>query len=163
MNNKKTSTRQKFNDPVTRAAIRIIGSIFTILSGIILFADKIFYFNFTNNFGFTDSQTFVWVFTQSVSPLIIIFGSMFKPYRIAYLVPIYFYTIQLYWVFDPVLKLDDYLLHLYAVGVCFLVVVATFLLNRYFTRSVKTRNHQITLLEEMLDFSLEINKKRRNE
>jgi hypothetical protein len=162
MHNKTTLTKQKSNGPVTRAVIRTFASILIILSGIMLFSDKIFYFNLTNTHGFADSQTFVWVLTQSLSPLLIVLGALLRPYIISYLVPVYFYTIQLYWVFDPNLKLDDSLLHVYAGGVSILIAIVTILINKYFRKNLAVADMKITLLEEMLDLSMEINRKDRN-
>ena len=160
MSTKTTLTKTKLKDPVARAVIKTIGSILIILSGIMLFSDKIFYFELDNNHGFQDSQTFIWVLTQSLSPLIIVLGSLLRPYRSAYLVPVYFYTIQLYWVFDTSLKIDDQLLHVYAVGVTVFIAICAWLINRFFIKSVNQRNNKITFLEEMLDLSMEINKRK---
>jgi len=163
MHNKTTLTKQKLNAPVTRAAVRIIASLFVILSGIILFSDKIFYFELSNTHGFADSQTFVWVLTQSLSPLLIVLAALIRPYKVSYLVPVYFYTIQLYWVFDPALKLDDYLLHVYAIGVCFFIATAVLFINRFFNRTIAQKEARISLLEEMLDLSIELNKRKKDE
>jgi len=128
-----------------------------------LFADKIFYFNFSNTHGFADSQTFIWVLTQSLSPLIIVLGALMRPYKITYLVPVYYYTIQLYWIFDPQLTLDDSLLHVYAGGVCVFVALASVIINNFFNRSIQNRATKINVLEEMLDLSMNIKNKRADE
>ena len=104
------------NDQGVKGGIRIVGSIIVALSGLMLFSDKVLTIELTNNFGFKNTSTFLWVLTQSLSPFLLVLASVFKPYRISYTIPVYFYTIQLYWVFDPSLKMDDALLHLYAFG-----------------------------------------------
>tara|TARA_R100001369_G_scaffold47280_2_gene73677 strand:- start:1709 stop:2095 length:387 start_codon:yes stop_codon:yes gene_type:complete len=119
----------------------------------ILFLDKVFYFELSNTHGFADSQTYIWVLTQSLSPLLIVVGSIFKPYKSAYLIPVYFYTIQLYWVFDTSLKIDDALLHLYALGVVFFTAITAYFINKYFRKAMRDRADKITLLEEMLDLN----------
>ncbi|GAA4274989.1 hypothetical protein GCM10022258_42850 [Aquimarina gracilis] len=48
---------------------------------------------------------------------------MLKPYKFAHSVPLYIYFIQIYWIFDPTLKIDDPLLHLYAGGFTILAFI----------------------------------------
>ncbi len=88
-----------------------------ILSGLILFSDKVTTFGITETYGFNSTKTFIWVITQTLSPLLLCFGGLLKPYKISYSAPLYFYFIQLYWVFNAKeLGLDDVLLHIYAIG-----------------------------------------------
>lgn len=86
-----------------------------------------------------------------------------RPYKITYLVPVYYYTIQLYWIFDPQLTLDDSLLHVYAGGVCVFVALASVIINNFFNRSIQNRATKINVLEEMLDLSMNIKNKRADE
>jgi len=104
-------------------AARIIASLIIALSGFILFTDKVFYFELNNTYGFKSSQAFIWVLTQTLSPLILVLGAVFKPYKISFLIPVYFYSIQLYWVFRPDIQFDDSLLQVYAIGCCLGFVV----------------------------------------
>ncbi|MDH7444650.1 hypothetical protein [Aquimarina sp. 2201CG14-23] len=90
-----------------------------ILSGLILFSDKVTDFGLTESYGFKSTKTFIWVFTQSLSPLLLCAGAYLKAYRISYTAPVYFYFIQMYWVFNAkALGFDDVLLHVYAFGFC---------------------------------------------
>jgi len=159
-------TKQKLNAQATKettnVTLRITASIITALSGAILYLDKAFTFNLSNTYGFADAQTFVWVFTQSVSPLILILGASLRPFKISYTVPVYLYTIQLLWVFNPNLKLDDSLLHVYAVGSTLVFIVLMVFLNVVLTRFKSAQSKKITFLEQALDLSLTINKKYRN-
>jgi hypothetical protein len=111
-------------------AVKIVGSFLVILSGLILFTDKVTDFHFENNFGFKSTKTFIWVLCQSISPFLLAFAPVFKPFRTSYLVPIYIYTIQIYWVFKPSVKFDDYYLQTYAVGACVLFLLFTYVLSR---------------------------------
>jgi hypothetical protein len=147
------------SDPATRAAIRVLGSILAILSGILLFSDKIVQIQFTNTYGFADSQTFLWVLSQSLSPLVLIAASLFKPYRISYSVPVYFYFIQIYWIFDSSLKWDDSLLHIYAFGSALLFCITILIISHIFKVALKERESKISFLEEMLDLKSNIFKK----
>src|SRR5690606_29619940 len=67
--------KEKLNDLVTKVGIRITASLLVALSGLILFTDKVTTFGITSNFGFQDTQTFIWALSQSFSPLILILGS----------------------------------------------------------------------------------------
>ncbi len=152
----KASIKEKSKNPVLREAIRAVASILVALSGLPLLSDKVFTFTLENNFGFEDTQTFLWVLTQSVSPLLLVVGANFKPYKLAYIFPVYLYSIQLYWVFDSGLYLDDPLLHVYAFG-C--VVVFIFLIRLIHIKLYKARQERtsrISLLERILDLYIKI-------
>lgn len=110
--------------------LRIFGSVLVILSGVILFSDKIVNISLENNFGFKSTKTFIWVLTQSLSPLLIAFATVLRPYVSSYLVPIYIYFIQVYWVFKPSIRFDDYLLQTYAIGTCLIFVGLIYIFNR---------------------------------
>ncbi|MFL1896201.1 hypothetical protein ACJRPK_10900 [Aquimarina sp. 2-A2] len=103
---------------------KIIASIVVILSGAILFTDKIATFNLTEIYGFADEQTLVWLVSQTLSPIILCIGVMLSPYKFSYFAPIYINFIQMYWIFNPeAYQLDDALLHVYAFGFCIVVFV----------------------------------------
>ncbi|MGG6230941.1 hypothetical protein [Tenacibaculum sp. SDUM215027] len=109
----------KGHNPETKFILRIFGSLLVALSGFILFIDKVTKgFHLENNFGYDDTETFIWVISQTLSPLILITASVFKPYKTSYLIPIYIYAIQLYWVFESNALLDNGYLHIYATGFC---------------------------------------------
>ena len=128
-----------------RVAIRIFGSLIVALSGLILFSDKVISFEFSNNFGFKNTPTFLWVLSQSLSPFLLVIASVFKPFKTSYLVPVYFYFIQLYWVFDPSVMLDNALLHIYASGVCII-----FLLLAYVISSVSHMKRRKDIEKELI-------------
>ncbi|TYP74238.1 hypothetical protein BD809_10456 [Aquimarina intermedia] len=116
--------RANFNENKSGTLQGLIASSFIILSGAMLFTDKISTFGIEETFGFSDVQTMLWVLCQTLSPMFLCFGAMLKPYKFVYFVPLYFYFIQLYWVIYPdVYHLDDALLHVYAFGFCILVFV----------------------------------------
>jgi len=141
-------------------AARIFASLIIALSGMILFTDKVITFNLEDNYGFQDSQTFIWVLCQTLSPLVLILGAVFRPYKIAYLIPVYFYSIQMYWVFMPNIKFDDELLQVYAIGCCIAFAAIVITLNVIYSRMVKTRKAKESFLEECLDFSIELNQRK---
>ena len=151
------STRLKLKDPVLRGLIKSTASLIVALSGFILFTDKVIHFELKNNFGFEDSQTFIWAFTQTVSPLLLVLGAVFKPYRLSYAVPVYFYFIQLYWIFNT--QADDTLLHLYALGCSLTFILLIILLDQVLKRAYDLRNSKISFLEKALDLSINLSKR----
>lgn len=119
-----------------------------------LFADKVITYELSNNYGFADTQTFLWVFTQTVSPLLIILGMIFRPYKIAITIPVYFYFIQLYWVFSPGIRFDDAFLQLYAIGTVAGFISLIVAINWYFHYATDQRQRTISQLEKALDLDL---------
>lgn len=147
-------TKTKYDDRVLKVSIRTFASILVALSGLILFADKIFTFELSNTYGFIDSQTFVWVFSQSISPLLIIFGMVFRPYKIAITIPIYMYFIQFFWLFNPAVRFDDIYLQFYAIGAVIGFVSLVVAINWYFHSASNQRQRTISQLERALDLDL---------
>lgn len=122
----------KLKDRETKVilAVKIFGSILVILSGLILFTDKVTDFQLENNYGFKSTKTFIWVLCQTISPFLMAFASVFKPFKTSYLVPIYIYVIQIYWVFKPSVQFDDYYIQSYAVGACVLFLLFTYMVSK---------------------------------
>lgn len=120
------SNRQKKNlkaneDTVSKT---IFASFVVILSGLILFTDKIATFNLIELYGFATEQTLIWIVCQTLSPMILCLGAMLKPHKFIYFAPLYIYFIQMYWIFNPdQYDFDDALLHVYALGFCVVVFV----------------------------------------
>lgn len=112
-----------------------------------------------NLYGYTDSVSFIWAFFQTLAPLLIACGALLNSFRIAYTVPIYLYSIQLFWVFNTSLTLNDIFLHLYASGfVCGFVFVVV-LINNFFYRAFKEQNARLSFLEKALDLSINLSRK----
>ncbi|WP_271784523.1 hypothetical protein [Aquimarina algiphila] len=123
--------------------LRIFGSFLITLSGSILFADKVashFNFNLVNNFGYHDTETLIWVLSQTLSPLIILIASLFNPFKIAYLITIYTYTVQLYWVFQPNVTFDNFYLQVYAFGACTSFLLLSYMIIKI--NSIKLSNEK---------------------
>lgn len=143
----------------TKEKTRIFGSFLVILSVVILFADKVTNFELYNNFSFKNTNVFIWTLTQSLSPFLLIFAVFFKPYKTSFLVPIYFYAIQLYWVFDRSMQLDDYLLHVYAIGVVFFTVFLVYLIDNI-QQAKKKDDKQVEDVIEEIKKTVELLKER---
>lgn len=120
----------KSKDLVINTWIRVLGSVLVALSGLVLFTDKVANFSFINNFGFIDTKTFLWVLSQTISPLLLAFSVVFRPYKVSYLIPIYIYVVQLYWVFRPSIQFDDYLIQSYAIGSCVLYILMLYVIRK---------------------------------
>lgn len=124
------SIERKSKDQEAKAVIRVLGSLIIALSGLILFSDKVLTFQLENNYGFDDTPTFIWVLSQTLSPILILIGSLFKPFKTSYLIPVYIYAIQLYWVFKPDIRFDDVLLQTYAIGAVFGFLLLSYMVYR---------------------------------
>ena len=101
-----------------RSIKSLLGAFLCVLSVAILFTDKVTTFGLTESYGYKTPETFIWMMTQSLGPIIFAIAAMLRPQRFFYFVPIYIYFIQVYWAFDSSLKVDDPVLHLYAIGFC---------------------------------------------
>ncbi|WP_459213116.1 hypothetical protein [Aquimarina rhabdastrellae] len=100
-----------FSDFPLSLTNKVAGTILVFLSGIVLYLDQILrLFNISSSytFGFSSFSNFLWAFTQSVAPLLLIIASYFKPYKIIFLVPIYCYGLQLLWTFGASHSDDPY-------------------------------------------------------
>lgn len=151
---------QKSKDPVVRAVIRSIAALLVALSGLMLFADKAIDIELDNTYGFKSTKTFIWVLSQSASPMLLMLGAIFRPWRMAYAIPCYIYTIQVIWVFSPEILLDDWILHLYAAGATafFVVLIAV---SDYGIRKAKLeRSKRIMLLESLVEAAFKIKRGR---
>lgn len=137
---------------------RIIASIIVILAGVLTITDKIYTFHFTNNYGFYDSQTLVWTFTQMIAPIILILGFTLNPFKISFTVPVYLYSVQIYFIFSS-LTSDKGLVHLYAIGSVLLFIVCMIVFNFIF-KEERNKEEQITTLEALLDLHIAIHAKK---
>ncbi len=104
------------NQKETNHVRKYIGSFFCVLSVVVLFTDKVTTLGIEDARGYATVETYIWMVTQSFGPILFAIGALIKAYRIFYYVPIYVYSIQIYWAVDQSLTLDDPLLHLYAIG-----------------------------------------------
>lgn len=122
----------KVHNLETKFTLRVFGSFLVALSGFILFIDKVAKgFHLENNFGYDDTETFLWVMSQTLSPLLLIIASLFKPFKTSYLIPIYIYAIQFYWIFKPNTLIDNGFLHLYATGFCLGFLLLSYVIFKF--------------------------------
>lgn len=100
-----------------------LASILVALSGFVLYSDKAlvyvnWLFEVPEKFAFSgvNFQTYVWLLSQTISPLLLVIGSFFRPFRISYIVPVYCYTLQMFFIFLDYQLIDDEYLQLYVMG-----------------------------------------------
>lgn len=131
----------------------IVGSIFTILSGLVLYADKVVVltgFEFSNNFGFNNTETFIWMISQTLSPLLLLIGIFIGSYRYTVIVPIYAYLLQLIFISNPKYLDNDVVLgHIFIA----LAAVSLFVLIYYFRKfllAIKSKQEKIIEMYEIL-------------
>ncbi len=128
-----------FKDQDHDPGLRIAGTIVIIIVGTMPILDKIFtILNIQSSytFGFTDFPNFVWALSQSTAPILLIAGFLLRPYFLSYFLPVYTYSIQIFWILGTSLPIDNPLLHIYAIGACFIFTLVVMLI---FTLKKKNR------------------------
>ena len=135
----------------TNIHTRIVGSFIICFSALLLCADKLVQylpFEIKEIHGFSSLEDYVWVLMQSVAPLVIIVGTLFKPFKITYLVPTYVYCLQLSWSLSENTN-DHYLANAYAMGIfCTLMFSVLYILNKIDKRYKKIRSEELEFIEE---------------
>ncbi len=122
--------------------VRIIGTVFIILSGVLLYLDKLLaILNIESNytFGYSTFSNFIWAFMQSIAPIFMMLGVYFKPYKAAFLVAVYSYGLQLVWVFSNEHS-DDFLGYVYAFGLCLIFILLVFIIKTLVSRFDKQKS-----------------------
>ena len=125
----RAGTNNSLNEPVTNMASIIIA-----LSALVLYADKALAFldisvmmpeKFAEN-G-VSTEIFIWLVAQTISPLLIIIGSILRPYFYVYIIPIYCYVLQFYFVLIDYSLVDDGYSYAYSLGItAFLILIMRF-------------------------------------
>ena len=133
----KESTLQKVIDQVRAGTNNFLGerssviaSFIIALSGLVLYADKalvgvdiasLMPDKFLEKGVSPD--VFIWIVGQTISPLFIILGSILKPYFYAYIVPIYCYVLQFYFILIDYSLVDDGYGYVYSMGISFILIL----------------------------------------
>ncbi|MBV7268411.1 hypothetical protein [Winogradskyella luteola] len=127
-------TRQKLKDQETVSPSQFnflkssfLGTVLVILSGIVLYTDKIIGFldiNFSlpSRYDSYDFETLIWSISVTVSPLLLIIAAHLKTKLIAYVVPLYSYTLQLWFIIYDLNIVDKQYTYFYALGTCILII-----------------------------------------
>lgn len=141
---KRIEEKIRKRDPInlTKEFMSGFGTLLIILSGLILYSDKVLA-SINIQFGIPakfkdaglDFQTYIWLLSQTISPLLIILGSILRPYFLSYIIPIYCYCLQLYFIFFDYKIIDDSYLNEYAIGTSVLLFLIFYMfrkIDRYF-------------------------------
>ncbi len=140
---------------------RVFASIIIGLAGLVLYADKLFNqigYQFSIPEKFSEAgmtfETFVWLWAQTLSPLMLIVGAMLKPYKYVYLIPLFCYLLQVYTLaFDS----QDFTYQgLYAIGTTLLIFFAIEMIKKYFRRSLQEEIN--SMREEVLENITDVHK-----
>lgn len=150
----KQLTLQKFIDQVRAGTnhrlnerATTVGSLIIALSGLILYSDKALAFldiTMIMPAKFAEkgvsTEIFVWLLAQTISPILIITGSILRPYFYAYIIPVYCYILQFYFVLIDYSLVDNHYSYAYSLGITTLLF-----LIMYLARSSSERSTRIML------------------
>ena len=155
---KNQSILEKLKDQVRRAGLTssslnertsFIASLIIVLSGLVLYADKAMMgvdigAFIPNKFveNGVDPATFVWIVGQTVSPMLIIAGSILKPHFYAYIVPIYCYILQFYFILIDYSLVDNGYSYWYSLGIAAVLLLIMQLARKSSERSTRVMIEQ---------------------
>lgn len=131
-----------------------LGSLIIALSGFLLYTDKVLLFfniEFLLPQKFMDAgmdfPTYVWLMSQTISPILLIIGANMRPHTITYTIPLYCYALQLYFIFLDYKIIDNHYLQAYAVGTTVLFLTAIYgirwLLHKKISKKISQAKKQI--------------------
>ena len=142
-------------------SVKIVGSLIVLMSALLLVADKLVKFiplKIDNIRGYYSLEDYIWVLMQSIAPLLILVAVQFRPYRVSYLLPTYAYCLQLSWTLSENGS-DNYLSYFYSIGICALVLIVFYTLNRALVRFTQKQRDDEAFIRESKEV-LEILKNR---
>ena len=152
-----TNLRSEDKGTTTKKRNRIqtfFGTFLIALSGCILYLDKVFdYIGYeqTIDSDYYSFSALVWTMCQSISPILIIIGANFKPLRISYVIPLYCYSLQIFYVFFDLRIVEKHYTPYYAIGTAILLCVLIVLLKLLFNYLRSLRNTEVDLLESIIE------------
>ena len=117
------------NNPLNER-VSVIASFIVALSGLVLYADKaligvdmtVFMPDKFLEKG-SDPSFFIWLIGVTVSPMLIIIGSILKPYFYAYIIPIYCYVLQFYFILIDYSLVDNGYSYTYSLGITVILIL----------------------------------------
>lgn len=159
---------QKYKDQVRKAnhSPSVFATVLIILSGLILYLDKIFVFfniQLSNNHGFQGTEAFVWSLSQTLSPIIMLLGLYLKPFKEALIIPLYCYVIQLWFVLDSSLTIDRPLTWLYVTGTVIFIVLLALGINKMIIRNRELSRLKENIMEKIISTDDQLFKKKEYE
>jgi len=145
---------------------RIVATVFIILSGIILYLDKIFtYYNIEieNLHGWSNQENYIWSLTQTISPVLIILGSYLRPYIVSFIIPIFCYVLQFFFVQKSSMIVDDPLMWIYIIGSSILILLVIIFLRNRLNYVDQVLNIKMGLMEKIIEVDNQILKEKDEE
>lgn len=136
----------------------ILSSVLIALAGIVLLTDKLISFGLTKDqlFGFPSESSFIWSVSIPACVFLHTLGNLIgKPYKIAYLFPVWSSTVICLWIFSIYGPKDDsaYLNeYIYGSVVAFIALVA--FSHFAFKKAYDIRNRKINAMQQALDLDL---------
>lgn len=116
------------NNPLNERA-SLVATLIIALSGVVLYADKalvgvditaLMPDKFVEKGVSPD--IFIWIIGQTTSPLLIIWGSVLKPYFYSYIVPVYCYILQFYFILIDYSMVDNQYSYAYSLGISLILL-----------------------------------------
>lgn len=154
------TTQETTTNQTTEA--KILGTILIILSGVILYLDKIFSaLNITvqNLHGWPAQDTYIWALTQTISPVLIMVGMHYKAFKLALLVPLYCYVLQFYFVLDSTLTVDKFLTNAYVFGTMAIIVAVVRVVQLWLKKLKAIKSFKIQTMQTLIDIDDKLLKK----
>jgi hypothetical protein len=115
-----------------------LGSLLVVLSGAVMYLDKAISFLNINieiptryEDHYYDLETFLWVLSVVISPLLLIIAAHLKTYKPVYVIPLFVYSLQLWFIFYDIKIVDRGYLGWYAAGTTLLIVASYIAYKRY--------------------------------
>lgn len=158
------------SDQVTKAkktnvTIKIVATTLMILSGVVLYLDKIFsYLDITlvNLHGWSNQENYIWALSQTISPILIGIAFYLRPFYISCLVPLFCYVLQFYFVLDSTLTLDKPLTWAYVSGTTFIIIVIAILLKKFLDNYRKLDRLRTEVMQSIIKADDELLKEKKN-
>lgn len=136
----------KSNKNIYSYLIKLWGTSIIVCSGLILYLDKIlilFKYQFIIPEKFISTgmnfQTFIWLISQTISPILLIIGNQLKTYKIAYIIPLYCYVLQFFFIFMDYRIIDNDYLYPYSIGSSIFIILIIETIKHMNSRVLKMR------------------------
>ena len=138
---------------------RIVGTVAIILSGIILYLDKVFvWFDITldNLHGWKNTANYIWNLCQTFSPILIMCGMYLRAYTLSTIVPIFCYVLQFFFVIDSSMTADKGSTWLYVIGTSLGIIIVFLVVRWHLYRIGRFQKLEKELMEEIIQTDTDI-------
>ena len=143
----------------TNKLTRITGTVIIILSGCILYLDKIFLLldiTLENTHGWKDTENYIWHLCQTISPVMIMYGMYLRAYFLSLIVPLFCYVLQFFFVLDSSVTMDKGSTWLYVIGSSLAIMIVFSAVRWSLDKVGKMKKLEIELMQEIIRADNEI-------